>query len=206
MWRRTFRTAAASDLVSESDLADGHRHPRVSGWSKRKAILWAECAGTMLRRIGIILCVSTFLCAVTLAQERPDFTGTWGFNQQKSTPGIAGNTPNIAFASRIVVRQSADEFDVTLTSVRQQPVAAVYRLDGSQVNVQAPAGITEVGSARIEGSTLVITSRRSFTSPAGETVVQFKEVWSVAGQVLTIEKTRIEDGESSTEKAVYDRM
>jgi hypothetical protein len=82
----------------------------------------------------------------------------------------------------------------------------VYKLDGSQVKVQAPPGITETGMAKIEGQTLVITSRRSFTSPAGETVVNFKEVWSVNGNVLTIEKTRVEEGESATEKAVYDKV
>jgi len=156
-------------------------------------------------RLVIGLGVAVLLCASALAQGRPDFTGTWRFNQQKSTPGIAGNTPNIAFPSQIVAKQSATEFDVAMTSVRQQPVSAVYKLDGSQVTVQAPAGITETGSAKIEGATLVITTRRSFSSPAGDTVVQFKEVWSLAGPVLTIEKTRVEDGESSTEKAVYDK-
>ena len=159
-----------------------------------------------MQRIVLRLGVALILCASVAAQARPDFTGTWRFNQQKSTPGIAGNTPNIAFPSQIVVKQSATDFDVSLTSVRQQPVAAVYKLDGSQVKVQAPPGITETGTAKIEGTTLVITSRRSFTSPAGETVVNFKEVWSVAGPVLTIEKTRVEEGETATEKAVYDKM
>ena len=151
------------------------------------------------------VCLALVLQISGLAQARPDFTGTWRFNQAKSNPNIAGNTPNIPFPSQIVVKQTPAEFHVASTSVRQQPLSATYKLDGSKVTVQAPSGITETGEARFEGSNVVITSRRSFTSPLGETVVEFKEVWTVNGTALTIEKTRIESGETSTEKAVYDK-
>ena len=143
--------------------------------------------------------------AAAQAQTPPDFSGTWKFNQTKSTPGIAGNTPNIAFPSQIVVKQTGTELSVQSTSVRQAPLSATYKLDGSKVTVEAPKGITETGEAKFEGSNVVITSRRSFSSPAGDQVVNFKEVWTLDGNVLTIVKTRVEDGESSTEKAVYDK-
>ncbi len=160
-----------------------------------------------MKQLMIVLGVALALGAQAglLAQAKPDFSGTWKFNQLKSTPGIAGNTPNIAFPSQVVVKQTATEFNVASTSVRQAPLTASYKLDGSKVNVEAPRGLTEVGDARFEGANVVINTRRSFSSPAGDTVVTFKEIWSVNGNVLTIEKSRIEDGESSTEKAVYDR-
>ena len=116
---------------------------------------------------------------MTLAQARPDFSGTWRYNQGKSNPNTAGNTPNIAFPSQIVVKQTATEISVDSTSVRQQPVSAVYKLDGSKVTVQAPSGISETGEAKIDGGNLVITSRRSFSSPAGDIVIDFKEVWTL---------------------------
>jgi hypothetical protein len=141
----------------------------------------------------------------SLAQERPDFSGTWKFNQAKSTPGIAGNTPIVPFPSQIVVKQTASELSVESTSVRQAPLTVVFKLDGSKVTVQAPRGITETGEARFEGATLVVTTRRSFSSPAGETVVDFKETWRLNGGVLTIEKTRTESGDSATETAAYDK-
>ena len=144
--------------------------------------------------------------ATTIAQTRPDFSGTWRFNQGKSNPNIAGNTPNIPFPSQILVAQTPTEISVESTSVRQQPVSAVYKLDGSKVTVQAPPGISETGEAKFDGANLVITSRRSFASPAGEVVVDFREVWDLAGSVLTIEKTRIQNGDTSTVKAVYDKV
>ena len=143
----------------------------------------------------------------TFAQARSDFSGTWRISQAKSSRNVVGNTPDIQFPSQLEIKQTATDISVTATSVRQRPVSATYKLDGTKVNVQAPEGITETGEATLNGSTLVITSRRSFSSPAGDVVVDFKEVWSVNGNELTIEKTRTQVGDTpSTQKAVYDKM
>jgi hypothetical protein len=156
--------------------------------------------------IGAVVCLAVALQAGAFAQGRPDFSGTWRFNQAKSSQDIAGNTPIVPFPSQLVVKQTATELHVDGTSVRQQPTSAVFKLDGSRVSIKAPSGITETGEAKLEGSNLVITSRRSFTSPLGETVVDFKEVWTLNGNALTIEKTRTESGDSATVKAVFDKM
>ena len=170
----------------------------------------AETFGTPeadVKRPVVALGIVVVLLArpATPAQLAPDFSGTWRLNQAKSSPGIAGNTPNIAMPSQLVVKQSSTDLYVASTSVRQAPLTATYKLDGSRVAVDAPRGITETGEARLDGGRVVIATRRSFTSPAGETVVEFKEVWTLDGSVLTIEKTRVETGESATVKAVYDK-
>ena len=160
-----------------------------------------------MRRLMIVLTLALAMGAqAAFAQAKPDFTGTWRFNQAKSNPNIAGNTPNIPFPSQIVVKQTATDVAIDSTSVRQQPFSALFKLDGSKVTIKAPSGITESGEAKFEGANLVITSRRSFSSPAGETIVDFKEVWSLSGNVLTIEKTRAQEGESTSERAVFDKI
>src|ERR671935_811821 len=162
-----------------------------------------------MTRLMIALCVAAALGAqtVALAQARPDFSGTWKISQAKSSRNVVGNTPDIQFPSQLDVKQTPTDIAVVGTSVRQRPVSATYKLDGSKVNVQAPEGITETGQATLNGSSLVITSRRSFSSPAGDVVVDFKEVWTVNGNELTIEKTRTQVGDTpSTQKAVYDKM
>ena len=160
-----------------------------------------------MKRWRVVLGVALALGvqAVALAQARPDFSGTWRFNQEKSSRGIAGNSPNVPFPSEIVVKQSSAELYVASSSVRQASISAVYQLDGSTVTVEAPQGISETGAARFEGDTVVITTHRSYPSPAGEIVADFTEAWSLSGNVLTIEKTRTQDGESSTETAVFDK-
>jgi len=163
-----------------------------------------------MKRLTIVLSVALALGGqtATLAQARPDFSGTWRLNVGKSGPNVAGNTPNIPFPSQIVVKQTATDISVESTSIRQQPVSAVYKLDGSKVTVQTPEGISETGDAKVDGENLLINARRSFSSPAGDIVVEFKEVWSLSGNVLTIQKTRTQSGESTTEKsqAVYDKL
>lgn len=151
----------------------------------------------------VVLGLAAPPCA--FSQAKPDFSGTWLLNFDKSGPDVAGNGADVPFPSQLVVTQSATELSVKGSSVRQAPFAAVYKLDGSRVNVEAPAGITETGQARFESATVVITSRRSFPSPVGDTVVEFMEIWSVSGNVLTVKKTMTQEGESQTASAVYDK-
>ena len=138
-----------------------------------------------------------------LAQARPELSGTWVLDFDKSDPEIAGNGADVPFPSQMVVTQSTTDLSVRRSSVRQAPFAAVYKLDGTTVNVEAPAGITETGAATFDAATLVIRSRRSFSSPAGDSVVEFTEVWSLSGSALTVKKTMTQEGESQTATAVY---
>ena len=146
-----------------------------------------------------------FAAMPAFAQSAPNLSGTWRLNFDKSGDRIAGNGADVPFPSQMVVTQSATELSVRRTSVRQDAFAAVYKLDGSRVTVAAPAGITETAEAKFDGATLVIASRRSFSSPAGDTIVDFREMWSVTGNVLTVRKTVTQDGESDTETAIYDK-
>ena len=140
------------------------------------------------------------------AQARLDLSGTWRLNYDLSESPVGGGGIDVTFPSEMVVTQSPTELSVTRRSVRQSTFAATYRLDGSKVSVEAPAGITETGEARFEGAALVITSRRSFSSPAGDTVVEFRETWVVSGNVLTVKKTVTQDGDSQAASAAYDRQ
>ena len=161
-----------------------------------------------MTRLMIVLCavLTVGAQAGALAQARPDFSGTWRISQTKSGRNVVGNNPDVQFASQLEVKQTPTEISVLETSVRQQSLSATYKLDGSKVDVQAPEGIKQTGAAKIDGANLVITSRRSFSSPAGDIVVDFKEVWIRNGNELTIEKTRTQSGDSSTQKAVYDKV
>ena len=139
------------------------------------------------------------------AQSAPNLAGTWRLNFDRSGERVAGNGADVPFPSQMVVAQSPTELTVERTSVRQDPFKAAYKLDGSRINVAAPEGITETGEAKFDGATLIITSRRSFSSPAGESVVEFREIWTVKGSELSVRKTLTQDGSSDTETAIYDK-
>ena len=139
------------------------------------------------------------------AQGGPNLSGTWVLNYDKSGPEVAGNGADVPFPSQMVVVQSPTELSVKRSSVRQSPFEAVYKLDGSRVTVQAPEDITETGTAKFDGPTLTVTTRRLFTSPAGDTTVEFIEIWTLSGNVLTVKKTMTQEGESQTATAAYDK-
>jgi hypothetical protein len=123
----------------------------------------------------------------------------------QSGPEVAGNGADVPFPSQMVVVQSPTELSVKRSSVRQSAFAAVYKLDGTRVTVEAPTDIKETGEAKFDGANLVVTSRRLFSSPAGDTVVDFMEIWSLSGNALTVKKTMTQEGESQTATAVYEK-
>ena len=163
--------------------------------------------------IGNRLVIGLLMFAVALvlphraafAQAKPDLTGTWVLNYDRSGRGISGNSPDVVFPSQLDIKQSATDLSVRRTSVRQAPFSATYKLNGSKINVEAPAGITETAEAKFEGADLVISYRRAFATPAGDMVTDFKEVWTLNGNVLTVKKTVTQEGDSTTESAVYEK-
>jgi len=149
---------------------------------------------------------------LTLAAQAPtltgtDFAGTWTYNRVLSDARTSGNSPTVPFYAEVVITGSAGGFRFEGSTVRQDGLTVDYTLDGAEVTVPGQEGITTTSTAIWEGETLVITSTRSFMSPAGEMVANFREVLSVDGDGrLTIEKTQATTGNSATLKGVYDRV
>lgn len=138
-------------------------------------------------------------------QGRPDFSGTWLYNQAQSGRGTSGNSPAVPFPTELRIKHMPGELHWEGRSVRQDPITAIFRLDGSEVTMTGAGEITMKGKAVLDGDKLVITSTRSYSSPAGDITTEFKEVYSIAGEVLTVEKTQSTGGMSATLKAIYTR-
>ena len=135
-----------------------------------------------------------------------DLAGTWAYNRVLSDPRTSGNSPTVAFYSEVVITEAADGFRWEGSTVRQDGMTVDYTLDGTEVEVPGQPGVTTKSKAVLEGETLVITSTRSFPSPAGDMVADFREVYSVDGDGrLTIEKTQKTAFTSATLKGVYER-
>ena len=102
--------------------------------------------------------------------------------------------------------QSPTELSVKRSSVRQAPFAAVYKLDGSRVTVEAPDGHHGDGEAQFDGATLTVTvaalcsPRRPATRWSSS-----PEIWTLSGNALSVKKTMTQEGESQTATAVYEK-
>ena len=156
------------------------------------------------------LVVAVALVAVSVsptAQARQDYSGKWALSQSKSTRGAAGNGASISFGSELLVTQSATEVKVESRYPRvEQTQIVVFKLDGSEVTVPLPEGITEKARAGFEGEKLVITARRVVSTQFGDFTSETKETWTRMGNVLTIQKSLNADGVVSNETAWFDRQ
>jgi hypothetical protein len=160
-----------------------------------------------MKRMLIVAVIVTLTLAssiLTLAQSKTDFSGRWRYNQQLSDKATSGNSPTIFFPEQLYIHQTAAEVNVEARNYRQDPVMFVYKFDGSETISQGESGVTASVKAAWDGAKLVVTSKRSFSSPAGEITIVWKEVYSVAGDTLTVEKTETTTGAvTETLKAIY---
>jgi hypothetical protein len=162
-----------------------------------------------MKRWVIVLGMAVTLSAQTaLAQSQPDFSGTWRYSEAKSNQNTAGNWAVVPFPSELTIKQTPTELHLVITNNRQEPVTVVFKLDGSKVTLAMPSGISETGEARLQGATMVITTRRTFSLPggAGEVVSDHKETWDLAGNLLMVVRSRTLDGDTQSDKAAYEKV
>jgi hypothetical protein len=143
--------------------------------------------------------------ALTGAQTRPDFSGTWEISQAKSSAGATSNSANISFPSELIITQRPAELHVEIRFPRSEPFKTVYKLDGTEVTAGTPAGVNEKARAVWDEQTLVITARRIVSTQFGDFITDSKETWSRTGNVLTIRKSETSDGLTQNETAVFDK-
>ncbi len=102
----------------------------------------------------------------------------------------------------MVITESASEVTIqTNTGIENQPVTATYRLDGSENPVPGPLGWDTRASATRQNGTLVVTIKRSIDGPDGKLNFEIRDVYSVAGSVLTLERSQ----GARSQKMVYQR-
>ena len=160
-------------------------------------------SAVVLRSIAAVALLA--VPASAMAQTHPDYSGRWVLSQARSTPGTAGNGASISFGSELLITQSPTELKVEMRFPRvEQTQIVVFKLDGSEVNVPLPEGITEKAKAAWEGDRLAITARRVVSSAFGDFVSETKEIWNRMGNVLTIQKTLTSDGLTNNETAWFE--
>ena len=162
---------------------------------------------TSLLRRSLVALALVAVPAAAIAQTHQDYAGKWALSQSKSTRGAAGNGASMSFGSELVITQSATEVKVESRYPRVEATQTVaFKLDGSEVTVPLPEGITEKAKAGWEGDKLVVTARRIVSTQFGDFVSDTKEVWTRMGNALTIQKTLNSDGVINTETAWFDRQ
>ena len=144
---------------------------------------------THLRHLVLVAFVA---CGATIAaQANSELAGTWTIDRGGAPAGRgAGGISGIPIANTMIITLSPN--DVTMetdTGSGQSMQTFLYKLDGSSNPVPGALGWETKATAAWQGSTLVVMTRRSMTGPTGPMGVEVKDVFSVAGDVLTIDRS-----------------
>lgn len=163
-----------------------------------------------------ISALALFLAVPSLvwAQAKPDFSGTWTFDEAKSDPaparaggggggggGRGGGRMGGAPATAMTIKQTAAELSMDRTTP-QGAQTVVYKLDGSESKNTIGMG-PATSKAVWDGAKLVISTTQTVQGRGGEMTIDSKEIYSVDGKTLTIETTRNTPMGTQTRKLVY---
>jgi hypothetical protein len=168
----------------------------------------------MLRKLFIIMAIVSLAgSGLVLAQGKTNLSGTWNFDEAKSDPAPAGRGGGGgggrgggrggAPAATLVIMQTAAELNVESKNDMGSQTA-VYKLDGGESTITMGRGEMKA-KASWDGAKLVIGGTQSVSTPGGDFTIERKDVYSVAGNVLTIERSQTAQQGSQTRKLVYNK-
>ena len=146
-------------------------------------------------RVGFIAAAVLAMATLSFAQK-PDFSGTWTLDEAASGTaggGGGGGRGGGGLGNGGTVKQTADALTVERMA-GENKITATYKLDGSESkNTMMGRGgqMEAVSTVKFDGGKMIITSK------VGEN--DSTQVWSLAGDVLTIEVTSAR----GTQKRVY---
>lgn len=150
--------------------------------------------------LAVVLAVVLALPALATAQAKPDFSGKWIQDMDKSDPAGGGRGP--AGPQSLTITQSATE----LTIERETPNGAmktVYKLDGTESENSTGRGTSKTKSTW-EGATLVTAGAQTMNMQGNEVTMEMKEVRSLEadGTMVVVTTTKSQMGER-TRKVVF---
>jgi hypothetical protein len=167
----------------------------------------------MRRLVTLVLALALALPVAAWAQAKPDFSGSWTMNPDKSDPppqrgggggggggGRMGGGGGMGGGS-ITIKQTAADIVITMSG-RGGERTMTYKLDGSESSNEMPMGrsgdmMTIKSKAHWDGSTLVIDTTRD--TPNGPVTSTEKRTLSSDGKEMTV-VTSIGD---NSRKVVY---
>lgn len=143
-----------------------------------------------MSRFALALLACSIATPPVHAQANAALAGMWVLAEDGGGRG-RGGIPGVPLATEVRIAVAAAEVIVaTNTGSAQSIQTAVYKLDGSETTVPGPLGWTVKAKAAWKDSALVVNTVRSLEGPNGPIGAEIVDVYSVAGDVLTIERTQ----------------
>jgi hypothetical protein len=153
--------------------------------------------------------LAAFATAPALAQAKPDFSGAWKLNAEKSDPmgGGGGGGGGMMRDAVTTITQTATELTL-VTKFGENSRTAAYKLDGTESVNPGMRGGESKTKAKWDGATLVLEHVRNMSGPNGDMQMTSKEVRSLSadGKTMTVVTTTQGPNGEMTRKMVYDKQ
>jgi hypothetical protein len=167
-----------------------------------------------MRKGLITIAIAVLAPIVAIAQPKPDFSGTWILDVEKSATGggpeggapggrgpggHSGRRPE----AKLVIKQTAGELSID-QQVNGLSNVVTLRLDGSESVNTGPRGGEVKSKARWDGGKLIVQSTQTLRSPNGERTLQTTETRSLAPDgTMIVERTAETPRGPRTQKLVF---
>lgn len=155
----------------------------------------------MKTRTSVALMIAAIVClcaSITGAQTKPDFSGAWKMNREKSK--FARSGPD-AILIKVDHKEPALTEDWSISTPNgERSFQAKYTTDGKEIEQEVMGGQIAKTSAKWEGDALVIEFKaegRSFTR---------KLVLSTDGKTITKTITHNDGGERMEDTVVFEKQ
>jgi hypothetical protein len=127
--------------------------------------------------------------ALGRAQGNAKMAGNWEIDEAKSETGrgrAGGPGP-----TRLIFKAAPSEVTIIDdTGVNRAKETTVYKIGVPEHEVPGPLSWTTLAKSTWDGDKLVVNLARIIEGPTGPVRIEMKDVYSVAGDVLTIERSQ----------------
>jgi hypothetical protein len=121
----------------------------------------------MKRKLGMAAAIVVALAVSGYAQKKPDFSGTWTVDTEKSDPAAApgaagggGRGPGGGMMSPLTIKQTADSLSIDSPGRGGNTQTRTYKLDGSEQEITY-GQMTAKAKAKWDGDKIVIETTRN---------------------------------------------
>jgi hypothetical protein len=168
-----------------------------------------------MRRHIVFFAFLATLPAAAGAQDKPDFSGTWTLNTEKSDPapqtGQTGRSRGpgggMGRPTSLFINQLGSTISIELKTADQSRTVSYY-LDGRESHNSGMRGQDFVTKSRWEGASLVTEGENTMPSQMGDVKIKTKEIRTLSddGKTLTVISTFASPRGEVTRKLVYDKQ
>ncbi len=157
--------------------------------------------------LPLLLC----LCAAAVpSQPRPDFSGAWEFDREKTMQQPPSADGRLVIAAMLGDEFAASQDDKALhltIKAMGQTLNVTYALDGSESRNISPGDIVVLSRARWDGDKLVIRSTSSSTEGGRPVTIETtRTLWLGKDSSLYMERTGTPASEVTPSTSIYKRV